>query len=286
MDEPREATGDGDWDDQPQRVEDAAPKLVLDLDGFEGPLDILLVLARDQKVDLLQVSIVELADQYLAFIEAARKHHLDLAVDYLVMAAWLTYLKSRLLLPVQKDDEEPSAEELADELARRLRRLEAIRAVAARLMNRGQLGRDVFLRGAAETRETKITKVWDDTLYDLLSAYAAHHKKTRKTVLRLEKRTVWSLQDARDTLTRLIGEMADWLPLEAFLAPFLQNPAERATVLASSFTASLEMTREGAIEMQQGAAFEPIFIRSRKPKPSARGPTAPGTSDGGETDLG
>jgi len=286
MDEPRETTGNDEWDAQPERVEEAAPKLVLDLDGFEGPLDILLVLARDQKVDLLQVSIVELADQYLTFIEEARKHHLDLAVDYLVMAAWLTYLKSRLLLPAQKDDEEPSAEELAEELARRLRRLEAMRAVAARLMNRGQLGRDVFFRGAAETRETKITKIWDDTLYDLLSAYAAHHKKTRKTVLRLEKRTVWSLQDARDTLTRLIGEMADWLPLETFLAPFLQNPAERATVLASSFTASLEMTREGAIEMQQGAAFEPIFIRSRKPAARVDHKTQPEPSGGGETGRG
>lgn len=286
MDEPRETTGNDEWGAQPERVEEATPKLVLDLDGFEGPLDILLVLARDQKVDLLQVSIVELADQYLTFIEEARKHHLDLAVDYLVMAAWLTYLKSRLLLPVQKDDEEPSAEELAEELARRLRRLEAMRAVAARLMNRGQLGRDVFFRGAAETRETKITKVWDDTLYDLLSAYAAHHKKTRKTVLRLEKRTVWSLQDARDTLTRLIGEMADWLPLETFLEPFLQNPAERATVLASSFTASLEMTREGSIEMQQGAAFEPIFIRSRKPAAAGDRHARSGPSGGGETGRG
>lgn len=291
MDEPHKGEDtDTAWAEIPERTgipiasEPAQPKFVLDVDGFEGPLDLLLILAREQKVDLMRVSIVALADQYLSFIEAARKQHLDLAVDYLVMAAWLTYLKSRLLLPVQKEDDEPSAEELAEELARRLRRLEAIRGVAARLMNRGQIGRDVFFRGTAESEETKITKVWDDTLFDLLSAYAAHQKKIQKTVLRIEKRSVWSLQDARETLTRLIGEMAEWLPLESFLTPFITDPAERATILASSFSASLEMTREGALELQQSAAFEPIYIRSRKPSDRADASASAVNWDTGATD--
>lgn len=275
MDDRRDIGNEADsWDEASGQSASAMPTLVLDLEGFEGPLDLLLVLARDQKVDLLQVSIVALADQYISFIEAARKQHLDLAVDYLVMAAWLTYLKSRLLLPVQKDDEEPSAEELAEELARRLRRLEAVRGVAARLMNRGQMGRDIFFRGASETLETKITKVWDDSLYDLLSAYAAHQRKIQTSVLHIQRRSVWSLQQARETLNRLIGDMADWLPLETFLAPFLQDPAHRATVLASSFSASLELTREGSIEMQQGAAFEPIYVRT-KPKFGPRDAATP-----------
>ena len=265
MDEPRDEQPASDgWADQPDRIEPDKPALVLDLEGFEGPLDVLLVLAREQKVDLMRVSIVALADQYLAFIEAARQQHLDLAVDYLVMAAWLAYLKSRLLLPVQKDDDEPSAEEMAEELARRLRRLEAIRAVAARLMNRGQTGRDVFLRGAPETQETRITKVWDDTLFDLLSAYALHRQRNQKTVLHIEERTVWSLPKARETLMRLVGDLADWLPMQTFLAPFMTDPEQRATVLASSFTASLELAREGEIELQQSAAFEPLYMRARR----------------------
>ncbi|MEM1045719.1 MAG: ScpA family protein [Pseudomonadota bacterium] len=261
---------DAEWESRPERLTEAREadpiRLMLDLEGFEGPLDVLLVLARDQKVDLMRVSIVALADQYLAFIEAARTNHLDLAVDYLVMAAWLTYLKSRLLLPVQKDDDEPSAEDLAEELARRLRRLEAIRAVAARMMNRPQMGRDIFLRGLPETRETKITKVWDDTLYDLLSAYAFHQRRIQTSVLHIEKRTVWSLSEARETLIRLVGEMADWMPLDTFLTPFLENPEDRTTVLASSFTASLELAREGALELQQSAAFEPLYIRTKRRK--------------------
>lgn len=270
---------DAEWESRPERLTEAREadpiRLMLDLEGFEGPLDVLLVLARDQKVDLMRVSIVALADQYLAFIEAARTNHLDLAVDYLVMAAWLTYLKSRLLLPVQKDDDEPSAEDLAEELARRLRRLEAIRAVAARLMNRPQTGRDIFLRGLPETRQTKLTKVWDDTLYDLLSAYAFHQRRIQTSVLHIEKRTVWSLSEARETLIRLVGEMADWMPLDTFLTPFLQNPEDRTTVLASSFTATLELAREGTLELQQSAAFEPLYIRPKRRKGTAEDEDAP-----------
>src|SRR5215467_13128057 len=240
------------------------PSLMVDVEGFEGPLDLLLTLARQQKVDLAKISILALADQYLAFIEEARKMRLELADDYLVMAAWLAYLKSRLLLPEQRPAEGLSAEEMANALALRLRRLEAIRKFAEQLMNRPQLGRDVFQRGQPQPIAEIKHPQWSATLYDLLSAYASRRQIQSRSVVRVAKRTVWSLAEAREALERLIGQSMDWSPLDQYLVAYLTNPAMAATVLASSFAAALEMIREGRLEAHQQGAFSPLYLRKKR----------------------
>jgi segregation and condensation protein A len=247
----------------PERGSDE-PALVVDVEGFEGPLDLLLTLARQQKVDLAKISILALADQYLAFIEEARKLRLELAADYLVMAAWLAYLKSRLLLPEPPAPEGMSAEDMANALARRLRRLEAIRQVAEQLLNRPQLGRDVFQRGQPEPIAEIKRPQWSATLYDLLSAYAGRRQTQARAYVRMPKRTVWSLAEAREALERLIGVSMDWSPLDQYLAAYLTEPSLRATVLASSFAATLELVREGQLELNQHAAFAPLYVRKRQ----------------------
>jgi segregation and condensation protein A len=239
------------------------PALVVDVEGFEGPLDLLLTLARQQKVDLSKISILALADQYLAFIEAARKLRLELAADYLVMAAWLAYLKSRLLLPEPPAADGMSAEEMANALAQRLRRLEAIRHVAEQLLDRPQLGRDVFARGQPEPIAEIKRPQWSATLYDLLSAYAARRQSKARAHVRMRKRTVWSLAEAREAIERLIGRSLDWSPLDQYLLEYLVEPSQRPTVLASSFAATLELVREGRLEMHQHAAFAPLYVRAR-----------------------
>jgi segregation and condensation protein A len=244
------------------------PSLMVDVEGFEGPLDLLLTLARQQKVDLAKISILALADQYLAFIEEARKMRLELAADYLVMAAWLAYLKSRLLLPEQHPAEGQSAEEMANALALRLRRLEAIRKFAEQLMSRPQLGHDVFERGLPEPIAEIKHPQWSATLYDLLSAYASRRQIRSRSVVRVAKRTVWSLAEAREALERLIGQSMDWSPLDQYLVAYLADPAMAATVLASSFAAALEMIREGRLEAHQQGAFSPLYLRK---KPNADG---------------
>jgi segregation and condensation protein A len=240
------------------------PSLMVDVEGFEGPLDLLLTLARQQKVDLAKISILALADQYLAFIEEARKMRLELAADYLVMAAWLAYLKSRLLLPEQHPAEGLSAEEMASALALRLRRLEAIRKFAEQLMNRPQLGRDIFERGQPEPIAEIKHPQWSATLYDLLSAYASRRQIQSRSVVRVAKRTVWSLAEAREALERLIGQSMDWSPLDQYLVAYLTDPAMHATVLASSFAAALEMIREGRLEAHQQGAFSPLYLRKKQ----------------------
>jgi segregation and condensation protein A len=239
------------------------PALVVDVEGFEGPLDLLLTLARQQKVDLAKISILALADQYLAFIEAARKMRLELAADYLVMAAWLAYLKSRLLLPEAHPAEGISAEDMANALAQRLRRLEAIRQVAEQLLGRPQLGRDVFQRGQPEPIEEIKRPEWTATLYDLLSAYATRRQTQARSFVRVPKRTVWSLAEAREALERLIGQSMDWSPLDQYLVAYLVEPSMRATVLASSFAAALELIREGRMEAHQQGSFTPLYLRKR-----------------------
>jgi segregation and condensation protein A len=261
---------------RPAELAEGEPSLVVDVEGYEGPLDLLLALARQQKVDLSKISILALADQYLQFIEAARKIRLELAADYLVMAAWLAFLKSRLLLPEPAVADGPSAEEMATALANRLRRLEAIREAANRLMNRPQLQREVFPRGnpeqIAEIRHPKYTA----TLFDLLTAYAAQRQQRVLASVHLAKRTVWSLAEARASLERLIG-MADsenWGCLDEFLLTYVVDPSQRATVFASSFAAALELVREGEMELNQKEAFAPLYFRKRPPQ--AEGPaTAP-----------
>ncbi|HYA06279.1 MAG TPA: ScpA family protein [Xanthobacteraceae bacterium] len=247
----------------PERGADE-PALVVDVEGFEGPLDLLLTLARQQKVDLAKISILALADQYLAFIEAARQMRLELAADYLVMAAWLAYLKSRLLLPEPQPAEGMSAEDMANALALRLRRLEAIRQVGEQLFNRPQLGRDVFDRGQPEPIAEIKRPQWSATLYDLLSAYATRRQTRARSFVRVAKRTVWSLAEAREALERLIGQSMDWSPLDRYLIAYLVDPSLRATVLASSFAAALELAREGHIELHQQGSFTPLYLRKRQ----------------------
>jgi segregation and condensation protein A len=247
------------------------PALIVDVEGFEGPLDLLLTLARQQKVDLAKISILALADQYLAFIEAARRLHLELAADYLVMAAWLAYLKSRILIPVSGEAGGPSAADLATALALRLRRLEAIRAAAAALTERPQLGRDFFARGAPEPVAAVKRPEWSATLYDLLSAYATQRRMKAISRVRFAARTVWSLAEARAALERLIGQSADWSRLDTFLIAYVVEPSMRTTALASSFAATLELVREGALDINQASAFAPIFVRKR---PGPDHPTA------------
>jgi segregation and condensation protein A len=240
------------------------PALVIDVEGFEGPLDLLLTLARQQKVDLAKISILALADQYLAFIEQARRLRLEIAADYLVMAAWLAYLKSRLLLPEAHEPDGMSAEEMATGLAQRLRRLEAIRQAAELLLNRPQLGREVFARGRPEPIAEIKRPQWTATLYDLLSAYASQRQKQARSHVRLPKRTVWSLAEARETLERLVGPAADWRPLDEFLLAYLVEPELAVTVRASTFAATLELVREGHLEVHQHGAFAPLYVRKRR----------------------
>ncbi|NIX77239.1 segregation and condensation protein A [Microvirga terricola] len=237
------------------------PALLVDVDGFEGPLDLLLELARRQKVDLHRISILALAEQYLVFIEEARRMRLELAADYLVMAAWLAYLKSRLLLPEPPKGEEPSAEDLATALALRLRRLEAIREVAKKLGERSLLGRDVFARGAPEPVVIHRDSRFEAALYDLLAAYARQRQIRLNARVSLHKRTVWSLVDAREALERLVGHLSDWVTLDTYLVEYMVEPEMRPTVLASALSATLEMVREGKLTVRQDEAFAPVWVR-------------------------
>ena len=240
--------------------------LVVSLDGFEGPLDVLLALARTQKVDLAKISVLALADQYLLFIAEARKLRLELAADYLVMAAWLAYLKSRLLLPREAATEgEPSGEELAARLAFRLKRLEAMRNAAASLMTRKRLGRDIFARGMPEGMRTIRVRQYTAAIYDLLKAYADQRRRTAKRVHVVHKRTVWSTKEARQRLEAMIGEWpGEWLALSRYFEQYLSSPDIARTAVASSFGATLEMAREGLVEISQAEPFAPIYVRKRE----------------------
>jgi segregation and condensation protein A len=239
------------------------PAMIVDVEGFEGPLDLLLALARNQKVDLAKISILALADQYLIFVEAARKLRLELAADYLVMAAWLAYLKSRLLLPEAAPGEGPSAEDMALALANRLRRLEAIREFATKLMDRPQLNRDIFARGLPEPIAEIKRPEFTATLYDLLSAYSLQRQRSVLSRVRFKQRTVWSLAEARAALERLIGQSSDWARIDSFLISYVVEPAQAATVFASSFASALELVREGLAEIHQKESFAPIYMRKR-----------------------
>jgi segregation and condensation protein A len=236
--------------------------LIVDVRGFEGPLDLLLELARHHKVDLSQISILALAEQYLAFIERARKLQLELAADYLVMAAWLAFLKSRLLIPSSGDTDETPAEEMAARLAFRLQRLQTMRDSSARLMARNLLGRDVFGRGAPEPLVLETKREYADNLIDLLMAYAERRqRKLRQQSYTVHKLPTFSIKEARVALERLIGAMDDWSTFDNWLANYLDDPELRRSVKASSFTASLELAREGLIEMRQDGAYGPLYMR-------------------------
>jgi segregation and condensation protein A len=249
--------------DEVPRDEEA---LVVALDGFEGPLDVLLILARTQKVDLAKISVLALAEQYLLFIAQAQRLRLELAADYLVMAAWLAYLKSRLLLPREAVIEgQPSGEELAARLAFRLKRLEAMRNAAASLMTRKRLGRDIFARGMPEGMRTIRVRQYTAAIYDLLKAYAEQRRRTAKRVHVVHKRTVWSIKEARQRLEAMIGEWTgEWLALSHYFEQYLRSPDIARTAVASSFGATLEMAREGLVEISQAEPFAPIYVRKRE----------------------
>jgi len=253
----------GEWDARP--LQDPPPpdeeRLILDIGGFEGPLDLLLSLAREQKVDLSKISILALVEQYIAFIQNARQLRLEIAADYLVMAAWLAYLKSRLLLPEKPGDDEPTGEELAEVLAFRLRRLEAMRDAAEKLMARPRLGRDVFRHGAPAGIENAVSVSYTNTLYDLLSAYSRSRAHEENNAMALEQRSVLSLEDARAILFRLTGISTGWSTLATLLADIVSEGHEGRTALASSFAAALELAKQGHLELRQDEVFSPLYMR-------------------------
>jgi len=259
---PAAAPMDRLWSEDREERGVSEPALVVDTDGFEGPLDLLLHLARTQKVDLSRISVLALAEQYLEFVERARQLRLELAADYLVMAAWLAYLKSRLLIPQQNADDGPSGEEMATQLAFRLKRLEAMRDAATRLVNRNRLGRDVFSRGAPEPVVVERKSEFSATLYDLLNSYAQLRQRGSVRQVTIARRRVWSLGEAKIILRSIIGDLKDWTALDHFLMRYLSDPEERATAIASSFAASLEMVREGKLLIRQEKAFAPIYLKS------------------------
>ena len=255
---------EAEWDEGTVEARLAAEALIVDVDGFEGPLDLLLTLSRTQKVDLRKVSILQLAEQYLVFIERAKALRLELAADYLVMAAWLAFLKSRLLLPPDPTEDGPSGEELAAHLAFQLERLSAMREASAKLMARDQLGRDFFARGLPEdvTRVRKVT--YTATLLDLMQGYARIKTKDEFRPFVMDREKVFTMEQALDRMRGLIGFAGDWSDLNSWLPEGWEtDPVKRRSATAATFAASLEMVKQGQLELRQGDAFAPIQIRKK-----------------------
>jgi len=252
--------------DKPSEVAErlAAEALIVDVDGFEGPLDLLLTLSRTQKVDLRKISVLELARQYLTFVEKAKALRLELAADYLVMAAWLAFLKSRLLLPPDPNEEGPSGEELAAHLAFQLERLQAMCDCAARLMGRDRMGRDFFARGLPEdvTRLRRVT--YSATLLDLMQGYARIRTRDEFRPFVMDRDAIFTMEQALDRLRGLIGYAGTWTDISTYLPDgFTTDPARRRSATASTFAASLELVKEGRAELRQSDAFAPIELRRR-----------------------
>ena len=253
---------DGDLQEFEAEADVQTGSLLIDIDGFEGPLDVLLTLARTQKVDLRQVSILQLAEQYLQFVAEARKLRLELAADYLVTAAWLAYLKSRLLLPIEeKAEDEVDADEMAARLAFQLQRLEAMRKSAAALFGRDQLGRDVFARGVPETVVVEKDIEWKCGLLDLLGAYAKIKSKGSYRPLHVERAKAYAMEQALERLRTVVGETPNWTRLEMFLPDDWRETTMTRSAIASTFAASLELAREGQISLRQTEVFGPIYLR-------------------------
>ena len=268
------ADGDAPWPDDgvkrsvgPVVEEDEEAHLVLNIDGFEGPLDVLLALARDQKVDLKKISILQLVEQYLEFVDAAKARRLELAADYLVMAAWLAYLKSRLLLPEpEAESDEPSGEEMAARLAFQLQRLEAMREAGAKLLELPQLNRDVFGRGApGGVRVIRLTQ-WTASIYDLLSAYSQQRVRGIDPTLHIKPMPTFAIEEARMRLERIVGRIPEWSDLRFYLPRDAEPDTPRASILASTLNATLELAKEGRLEVRQAEAFGPVYIRSVQPE--------------------
>lgn len=242
----------------------AAEALIVDVDGFEGPLDVLLTLSRTQKVDLRKISVLALAQQYLAFVEKARALRIELAADYLVMAAWLAFLKSRLLLPPDPDDEGPSGEQLAAHLAFQLERLQAMRDAAARLMARDQLGRDFFKRGQAEDVTRIRTVTYSATLLDLMQGYARIRTRDEFRPFVMDRDSVFTMEQALERMRPLIGFAGAWTDMETYLPDGWDgDPVRRRSATAATFAASLELVKEGHMEIKQSDTFAPIHLRKR-----------------------
>lgn len=243
----------------------AAEALIVDVDGFEGPLDLLLTLSRTQKVDLRKISVLQLAEQYLAFVEKAKELRIELAADYLVMAAWLAFLKSRLLLPPDPTEEGPSGEELAAHLAFQLERLQAMRDASARLMGRDRLGRDFFHRGITEdvTRTRRVT--YTANILDLMQAYARIRTKDEFRPLSFDAReSILTMEQALDRLRGLIGFAGEWTDIMSYLPDdWAGDPKRRRSATASTFAATLELAKEGKLELRQAETFAPLQVRMR-----------------------
>ncbi|MEM9474193.1 MAG: ScpA family protein [Pseudomonadota bacterium] len=240
--------------------------LIIDVDGFEGPLDLLLTLSRTQKVDLRKISVLALAEQYLGFIRNARELRIELAADYLVMAAWLAFLKSRLLLPPDPEDDGPSGDELAAHLAFQLERLQAMREAAAKLMARDQKGRDFFVRGIPED-VTRIRRVkYTATLLDLMQGYARIRTKDEFRPYTMDRRDVLTMEEALDRMRHLIGFAGEWADLSSFLPEGWEaDPVRRRSATAATFAATLELAKAGQVELRQGETFAPLQIRRKDP---------------------
>ncbi len=258
------AAGDTSFDSgQPEVIAPGEGELILDLEGYEGPLDILLVLAREQKVDLRRISMLALVDQYLAFIASARRLRLEIAADYLVMAAWLAYLKSRLLLPEPPKDEEPSGEQMAEALQRQLRLLEAMQEAGTRLMARPRLGVDTFSRGQPEGVLVVRKSQWQLQLYEVLKAYGEIHKPKKPDSYHIAAMQFFSPEEATERLSRMLGIAIDWASIVAFLPPGLTDPMKVRSAIAATFVASLQLTKDGLVQLRQTETFGPIFLRKR-----------------------
>lgn len=243
------------------------PRLVVDLGLYEGPVDLLLQMARDQKVDLLQISILQLAEQYLTFIQAAKALELEIAADYLVMAAWLAYLKSRLLLPKDEapPEEEPTPEALAQALARRLKRLEALQSAAKELLARPRFGIDRFGRGAIEDLPVEITRLPGDDVADLLQAYATARRRKDSRQLSIRPTNLHTVEAAVQRLSAMLGVAMEWRTLEAFLPLVTGDPVMQRSAWASTFAAGLQLAKEGALDIRQDQTFGPIYLRAKAP---------------------
>ncbi len=238
---------------------------VVDLDGFEGPIDVLLTLAREHKLDLTQISILALADQYLEFVMEARRANLELAADYLVMAAWLAYLKSRLLLPDLGQEDEPTGDEMAAALAFQLRRLEVMQDSGQTLMARPRLGQDFFARGAPEAFRALYNPVLEVTLFDLLKAYGDQSRRAEGGTLHIEPFEIYTVEDALKRLESLLGSVPDWESLWQFLPDNMQEGIVARSAIASTFTASLELAREGKVKLRQSGPFGLIYLKAAVP---------------------
>ncbi|UWQ30134.1 ScpA family protein [Leisingera sp. M523] len=241
----------------------AAEALIVDVDGFEGPLDLLLTLSRTQKVDLRKISVLELAKQYLTFVNKAKELRIELAADYLVMAAWLAFLKSRLLLPPDPAEDGPSGEELAAHLAFQLERLQAMRDASARLLARDRLDRDFFARGEEESVARIKTVTYTANLLDLMQAYARIRTKEDFRPFVMDRESVFTMEEALERMRQLLGFTGGWTDLISYLPDgWHSDPVKRRSATASTFAASLQLVKEGRLELRQSEIFAPIQLRS------------------------